>query len=269
MIHPAAIIHPEALIAADVSIGPFAVVETGVILGAGCRLAAHAIVRSGSELGQGVQVDSFAVIGGMPQMRAAVPEPGRVRIGDRCVIREGVTIHRPTKADGVTSLGADCYLMAQSHVGHDSTVEEQVTLANNVMLAGHVFVGARTFVGGGAGIHQFVRVGQGAMIAGNAAISYDVPPFAIAADRNDVCGLNLVGLRRQGLTGAALADLKRCFRAVFRGRGNPQQRAAAALAAGDCGLHDQGRLFLEFFASGKRGFARARSQRDGEAATES
>lgn len=265
MIDPTAQIHSSAILAPDVAVGAFAVVEAGVVVGPGCRLAAHAIVRSGSTLGAAVQVDSFAVVGGLPQMRTPTGEPGRVAIGDRTVLREGVTIHRATKADGVTRIGNDCFLMAHSHVAHDCTVLDSVTLANNAMLAGHVTVGPHTFVGGGAGIHQFVRIGPLAMIAGNAAISYDVPPYTIAADRNDLCGLNAVGLRRQGLGGAVLADLKRCFRAVFFAGGDPRKLAAAALAAGACGTTEQGRLFLEFFAGGKRGSARARSRKDASA----
>jgi UDP-N-acetylglucosamine acyltransferase len=264
MIHPTAAVHPAAELGPDVEIGPFAVVEADTRIGAGCRIAAHAIVRSGSDLGEAVTVDSFAVVGGLPQMRTPVQQPGRVAIGARCVLREGVTVHRSTKADGTTSVGTDCYLMAHSHVGHDSIVGNTVTLANNVMLAGHVQVGDQTFVGGGAGVHQFVRIGQGAMIAGNAAISYDVPPYAIAADRNDICGLNLVGIRRQGVPTPAVADLKQCFRAVFHHLGDPRQLAARALQAAACGSEPPGRSFLEFFAGGRRGFARTRHHK-GEA----
>lgn len=263
MIHPAASVHPEAVLGRDVRIGAFAVVEQGVVLGAGCQLAEHVVLRRGVELGEGVTVDSFSVLGGMPQMRGWTPVPSSVKVGARTVIREAVTINRPTKEGACTSIGADCYLMANSHVGHDCAVGDFVTLANNVMLAGHVHVGAYTFVGGGAGIHQFVRIGEGVMVAGNAAISYDVPPFAMAADRNDICGLNLVGLRRRGIAASAVVDIKRCFRSVFAGTGNVRARAEAALASGSCGSEAQGRLFLEFFSGGKRGFAQSRRHKHG------
>ena len=268
MIHPTAVVHPSAKLGDQVQIGEYAIVEADVVVGAGSRIAAHAIVRCGSELGARVTVDSFAVVGGMPQMRSDDQPAGRVKIGDGTVLREGVTVHRATRQDGFTTVGADCFLMAQSHVGHDCTVGNSVTLANNVMLAGHVQVGDRTFVGGGAGVHQFVRIGEGAMIGGNASISYDVPPFAIAADRNDICGLNLVGIRRQGIPTAAVADLKRCFHAVFRGRGNPRERAATALQQLDCGSEAPGRTFLEFFAGGRRGFARTRLEHTAEGQAE-
>ena len=221
-------------------------------------------MRTGSSLGIGVKIDSFAVVGGEPQMRVHDAEAvgGTVKIGDRTVIREAVTINRPTRRGGETRVGADCFLMANCHVGHDSMIGDFVTLANNVMLGGNVTLGDHCFIGGGAGLHQFVRVGEGAMIAGNAAISYDVPPFATAADRNDICGLNLLGIRRRGFSADVLPDLKRCYRAVFLGSGNLRAEAAAVLAAGSFGKTPQGYLFLEFFAGGKRGFGHARGQRD-------
>ena len=123
------------------------------------------------------------------------------------MLREGVTISKPSKQGGATVIGEDCFLMANSHVGHDCRVADGVTLANNVMLAGHVEVGAGTFVGGGAGIHQFVRIGGRAMIGGNASISYDVPPFAMAAERNEVRGLNFVGLRRRKTPAPVVLDI--------------------------------------------------------------
>ncbi|MBL9078277.1 MAG: acyl-ACP--UDP-N-acetylglucosamine O-acyltransferase [Planctomycetes bacterium] len=261
MIHPTALVDAGASIGADVSIGPYALVAGDVVVGDGCRIGAHAIVRERSQLGRAVVVDSFAVIGGAPQSRGTCHGTGWVRIGDGTVLREGVTVNQPTLADGATVIGRDCMLMANSHVGHDSVVGDTVTLANCVLLAGHVQIGDRVFLGGGAGVHQFVRIGQGAMIGGNASISYDVPPYAIAAERNSIHGLNLVGIRRQGLPKAAVADLKRCYHAVFCDTGNLRARAAAALASSELGTEPPGRAFLEFFASGKRGFAQVRTRR--------
>lgn len=267
MIHPSAIVPPELLARRDLRIGAFAVIETNVALGEGCVIGEHAVVRAGSELGAGVVVDSFAVVGGAPQMRGAVPAAGVVRIGARSALREGVTVNRPTQAEGVTSLGEDCMLMANCHVGHDCKVGNGVTLANNVMLAGHVIVGDGSFVGGGAGVHQFVRIGAGAMIGGNASISYDVPPYAIAAERNQIHGLNLVGLRRSKMPSSSVADLKRCYHAVYSGPGDLRARVAGLLAERACCEDNAGRRFLEFFAGGKRGFTRPRLRTgaDGEA----
>lgn len=263
MIHPSAVVDPSVALPAGTRIGAFAVVEADAVLGEGCTIGEHAVVRSGCELGRGVVIDSFAVVGGTAQMRGDVPLGGRVRIGARSVLREGVTVNRPTKADGVTSVGADCMLMANSHVGHDCVVGDNVTLANNVMLAGHVYVGAGTFLGGGAGVHQFVRIGQGVMVGGNASISYDVPPFAIAAERNQIHGLNVVGLRRSKMPHDQVVDLKRCYHSVYCGPGDLRARVRALLAERVCCADTPGRRFLEFFAGGKRGFCRPRL-RDGE-----
>jgi UDP-N-acetylglucosamine acyltransferase len=264
MIDPRAAVHPT-VDTQGATVGAFAVVEAGVVLRPGCIVREHAIVRSGSELGPGVVVDSFCVVGGLPQMRGGAVAAGRVTIGAGSVLREGVTVHRPTKADSSTSVGKDCFLMAQSHVGHDCVVDDGVTLANNVMLAGHVHVGAGTFVGGGAGVHQFVRIGQGAMVGGNASISYDVPPFAIAAERNQIHGLNVVGLRRSKMAHADVADLKRCYHAVYCGPGDLRARVQQLLAERGCCVDNPGRRFLEFFAGGKRGFCRPRPRRGGDA----
>jgi UDP-N-acetylglucosamine acyltransferase len=262
MIHATAVVHPTAVLGHGVTVGEFALIGERVVIGDGSTIHAHAIVRAGCELGRQVVVDSFAVVGGAPQSRGVCHGSGRVRVGDRTVLREGVTINLPTLADGLTEVGADCMLMAGSHVGHDSRVGNSVTLANGALLAGHVHVGDGTFIGGGAGVHQFVRIGQGAMIGGNASISYDVPPYAIAAERNEICGLNLVGIRRQGIAKTAVADLKRCYHAVFCGTGNLRERAAKALDDETCGSEAQGRSFLEFFAGGRRGFAQERVRRD-------
>lgn len=259
-IHDKACIHPTAALGANVRVGAFAVIEEHAVLGDGCQIASHAIVRAGCRLGSEVCVDSFAVVGGEPQVRVRKPTTGHVEIGDRTVVREGVTVNLPTKENGLTKVGAECLLMAYSHVGHDSRIDDGVTLANNVMLAGHVQVGRSAFLGGGAGVHQFVRIGAGAIIGGNASISYDVAPYVMAAERNEIRGLNLIGLRRQGITAAALSDLKRCYHAVFGGAGDMRRSAAQALEGGCVGMEAHGRVFLEFFAAGGRGFVRARAK---------
>jgi UDP-N-acetylglucosamine acyltransferase len=250
-------IHPTAEIGADVSIGPFAYVGPHAVIGDGCVLATHAVVHRGARLGPGVRVDSFAVVGGDPQMIGFDPaiESG-VTIGAGTHIREHVTVHRSTKPGERTVVGENCYLMANSHVGHDSKVEDRVTLANNVMLAGHVHVGANCFLGGGSGIHQFVRVGEGAMVGGNASISRDVPPFTIVAERNALYGLNVVGLRRRKFDSAQVAQLKRAFRAVYGDVGDLRARAREAILAIEGGV--LATPFLAFFEGGKRGFVRLR-----------
>jgi UDP-N-acetylglucosamine acyltransferase len=237
-----------------VSVHPTAIIEEGVILGAGCVVQAHAIIRRHSVLAEGVVVHPFAVVGGDPQYLKFDPATvSGVHVGVGTVIREHVTINRSIHAGKNTIIGARCFLMANAHAGHDCVVADDVVLANNVMLAGHVEVGSFTFVGGGAGIHQFVRIGEGVMVGGLTRLTKDVAPFLMVAERDEVPGFNVVGLKRRGFSREAIRELKDCFHAVFAG-GDPRKAAAARLAAG--AASPEARRFLEFFAAGKRGFAR-------------
>jgi len=256
-VHPTAIVAATARIGENVRIGAYAIVEEGVVVGRDSVLRAHCVLRMGTVVGQGAMIDSFAVVGGDPQDQTFdLAIQSGVRVGDRVVVREGVTVNRSVKPGGVTCIGDDALLMANSHVGHDGQIGEHAVLANNVMLGGHVEVGAHAFLGGGVGVHQHVRVGEGSMVSGNASISYDVAPFTLAAGRNRIHGLNVVGLRRRQLPGKAIADLKRCYRSVFSGPGDPRRKAAAVLSSGKCGETEPGRRLLEFFAGGVRGVAR-------------
>jgi UDP-N-acetylglucosamine acyltransferase len=241
-----------------VTIHPTAVLEDGAQLGLGCVIHAHAIVTRNCVLGDGVVVHPFAVVGGDPQDLSFDPATrSGVRIGARTVIREHVTIHRATKADSWTEVGAECFLMVSCHVAHDCRLGDRVIMANAVLLAGHVHVGDGAFVGGGAVVHQFARIGEGAMIGGGARVARDVPPFTMTTERDEVVGLNVVGLRRRGLPRQTVDELKRAFRAVNVSVGNMRELAAAALASGDYSSAEA-RRFLEFFGEGRRGFVRAR-----------
>lgn len=239
------------------SVHSTAIVEEGVTLGAGCVVQAHAILRRHTVLGDGVVVHPFAVVGGDPQYLKFDPATASgVHVGAGTVIREHVTINRSIHAGKNTIVGARCFLMANTHVGHDCIVADDVVLANNAMLAGHVEIGSFTFVGGGAGIHQFVRIGEGVMVGGLTRLTKDVAPFLMVAERDEVPGFNVVGLKRRGFSRDAIRELKDCFRTVFAG-GDPRKAAAARLAAGVASA--EARRFLEFFATGKRGFVRPAS----------
>ncbi len=247
-------------------IHPTAILEDGVEIGRDCDIHAHAILRRGTVLGERVTVHPFAVLGGDPQDLHFDPATASgVRIGAGTTIREQVTVNRSTRAGADTQVGAGCFLMAGSHVAHDCVVGDNVVVANNVMLAGHVHIGANCFLGGAAGFHQFVRVGEGAIVSGASRIAQDVPPFAMAAERNEVIGLNLIGLRRRGVPREAIRELKDAFRVVYFTPGNIREVAARALAEGAFATAEA-RRFLEFFVAGKRGFARAR--RDGPEETD-
>jgi len=240
------------------NVHPTAIIEDGARLGEGCVVHAYAIVTRHSVLGGGVVVHPFAVVGGDPQdLRFDPATVSGVRVGARTVIREHVTIHRSTKPDGCTEVGADCFLMAGSHVAHDCRVADKVILANDVLLAGHVQVGEGTFIGGGVGIHQFGRIGEGVMVGGGARVSLDVPPYSLVAERDEIVGLNVVGLRRRGLPRATLVEIKKAFRDVNVPAGNMREIAAAALASGAY-ASSEARRYLEFFGGGKRNIARAR-----------
>lgn len=240
-------------------IDPRALVEEGAKLGNDCRILAGAVITRHAVLGDRVTVHPGAVVGGEPQYLKFDPEtPSEVRVGDDTVIRENVTVNRGLKPGSATVVGARCYLMANAHAGHDCELADDVVLANNVMLAGHVTVGAFTFVGGGVGIHQFARIGASCMVAGLARVTVDQPPFTMIAERDELIGLNLVGLKRRGVAREAIAELKALFRAVYGESGNIREVAARWKAQVKSG---EGAAFLEFFAGGKRGFARPRRER--------
>ncbi len=259
-IHPTAIVSETAVIGAGSVVGPYSIIEDGAVLGEGCTVAAHAIVRRGVVLGDAVTVDSFAVIGGDPQSLTFDPSTkSGVVIGNNVVIREGCTFHRGSSDGANTVIGDGCFFMAQAHVAHDCKLGKDVVMANNVMLAGHVTIGSNVFIGGGVGIHQFCRIGSYVMIAGNASIAADVPPYVMAAERNTAHGLNMVGLRRGGFDRADIADLKKCYRTVYFGGGNLKKKAAEVVSGGEFGLSDIAAEFLAFFEHGKRGFVQSTS----------
>jgi len=240
------------------SIHPTAIIERDAQLGNECDLQAGAIIRRHTILGDHVIVHPYAVIGGDPQdLHFDRKLESGVRIGAGTTIREHVTVSRSTKPGGCTEIGEGCFLMANAHVAHDCIVGKNVVLANNVMLAGHVAVGDFTFLGGGVGVHQFCRIGEGVMISGNASISRDIPPYVMVAERDEVIGLNLIGLKRRGVSRDAVAELKRVFHAVYFTPGNIRHVAASALGEGGF-RSSEAKRFLEFFTSGKRSFARAR-----------
>lgn len=237
-------------------IHPTAIIEPGAQLGVDCEVMAGAVVTRHAVLGDRVVVHPGAVVGGDPQfLKFDRRTPSLVRVGEGSVIREHVTINRSIHEGKATVVGARCFLMAASHAGHDCEIADDVVLANNTMLAGHVAVGAFTFVGGGTGVHQFVRIGDGVMIGGLARITRDLAPFTIVAERDEVSGLNLVGLKRRGFPRETIRELKDAFRAVYSKTGDIRALAATALAS-EVFVSAEARRFLAFFAEGKRGFAR-------------
>lgn len=241
-------------------IHPTAILEEGVELGRDCVIHPHAVLRRGTVLGDRVTVHSFAVLGGEPQdLRFDAATLSGVMIGSGTTVREHVTVNRSTKPGTSTQVGENCFLMAACHVAHDCVVGNHVVIANAVLLAGHVHIGDNCFLGGAALFHQFVRIGEGAIISGGSRAAQDVPPYAMAAERNEIIGLNLIGLKRRGVPRDAIRELKDAFRIVYFSAGNIREVAANTLAHGTFKSAEVHR-FLEFFTTGKRGFARARRE---------
>lgn len=260
-IHPTAIIDPSVQLPDEVTVGPFAVLEAGVVLGPGCKIGPHAVLRTGAQLGAHCLVDAHAVIAGDPQdLRFDGNISSFVILGDGVTVREGATVHRATSAGAATRIGNAAFIMAYAHIGHDCSVGNHAIIANNVMMAGNVHIGGHSFVGGGAAFHQFVRVGESVMISGMSRVARDAPPFTMVAERDELIGLNLVGIKRRQLPRASVLDVKLCYRAVFGKPGIPPRTAAANALQQGLGNTPEGQRFLQFFAhgQGQRGFVAPR-----------
>ena len=217
-VHPTAVVSSLAELGSRVTIGPFAVIEDDVVVGDDCSIAAHTVIKSGTVLGTGNEVCEGAVLGGKPQHLRAGEQLGSLRIGNDNVFREHVTIHRGLNASDCTTIGDGNLLMVNVHIAHDCQIANRTVLVNNVMIAGHVSVGDGAYFGGAAGIHQFCRVGRLAMIGGQAHLSQDVPPFVLVDGiSTTVVGLNLVGLRRAGISRDEMKQLKAAYRLIYRG----------------------------------------------------
>ena len=252
LIHPTAIVEPGARLGDGVELGAYAYVGAQVELGAGTKLHHHASVEGNTVLGSGCELFPYACIGGRSQdLKFRGGNPG-LRVGDRNVFREYVTLHCATHDGAFTRVGSGNTLLAGCHVAHDCVLVDGVILANGCMLGGHVHAGDRAFISGGVAVHQFCRIGGGSLTSGNAVITEDLPPNGLAHGRNELAGLNLIGLRRRGVPARAVAELKRAYHAVYAPGQACAARAQAELATGS--YHTaEGRAFLEFFLGGKRG----------------
>jgi len=218
VIHSTAIVDKGAELASDVEIGPYSVIRNDVFIGAGTTIGSHVVIEPYVTIGRNCRIFQYAAIGAPPQSVKFEGEKTYLKIGDRTVIREFVTIHRGTGfGGGVTQVGADNFLMAYTHIAHDCMTGRNVVMANNATLAGHITIDDYATVGGLVAIHQFVRVGEHAFIGGKSAVVKDVPPYVIAAgDRAKLHGLNSVGLKRHGFSPQTLLALKRAYRIIFR-----------------------------------------------------
>jgi UDP-N-acetylglucosamine acyltransferase len=250
MIHPTAIVHPQAKLHSSVRVGAFAVIDADVEVGENCVVGPHVYLTGVTKIGSGNKFHAGAVIGDAPQDLKYKDEPTRVRIGDHNVFREHVTVHRATKTDGETVIGSNNFLMANAHVAHNCVIGDHVIIANGALLGGHAVVQDRAFISGNCLVHQFTRVGTLAIMQGGSAISKDLPPFCVALRDNEICGLNVIGLRRAGFSAEQRLELKKIYHALFRGGKN--LRTALAEAQKNF-TSPAAKTVLEFVASAKRG----------------
>lgn len=224
-IHPTAAIESGAKIGENVKIGAFTYIDRDVEIGNACEIGSHVTILRYTRLGNGCQVHAGAVLGDTPQDLAFRDTKSYVIVGDRCVLREGVTIHRGTHEGTVTRVGNDCLLMGFSHLAHNVQVGNGVIISNGALLAGYAEVGDRAFISGNSLIHQFTRIGRLAMLSGGTATHKDVLPFCMThtLSRSSVMGLNIVGLRRAGFSIEERSLLKKAFKRLYKSGLNVSQ----------------------------------------------
>ncbi|HAZ14043.1 MAG: acyl-[acyl-carrier-protein]--UDP-N-acetylglucosamine O-acyltransferase [Bdellovibrionales bacterium GWA2_49_15] len=213
-VHATAIVSSEVILGNNVEIGPYSILDGKIKIGDGTKIYSHAVLRGNTELGKSNTVYQFCSIGEPPQDNSYKGEDTRVLIGDNNTFREYVSIHRgTTKENRITTLGSNCLLMAKVHIAHDAVVGNNCTIVNSVNLAGHVKMGDRVIIGGGTNIGQFITLGRGAYIGGATAIDRDIPPFCTAyGNRVRLKGINIIGLRRTGVSKPVIAEVVDFFR---------------------------------------------------------
>ncbi|WP_305043682.1 acyl-ACP--UDP-N-acetylglucosamine O-acyltransferase [Geoalkalibacter sp.] len=256
MIHATAIIHPAAQVGKDVRIGPYAVVGEHVVIGDRTTVGPHAVIEGRTAIGCDNQIFQFASVGAIPQDLKYRGEETTLRIGDRNIVREFVTLHLGTASGGgETVIGNGNLFMAYCHVAHDCHVGNQVIMANGSTLAGHVSVQDHAILGGLSAIHQFSRVGAHVMISGGAMVNQDIPPFTIAqGDRARTVGLNLVGLKRRGFSDETISAIKLAYRLVFRS--GLRLEDALKKIMDEVGSVPEVASFVGFIRDSQRGIAR-------------
>lgn len=265
-IDPTARVASGAVIGPDVQIGPYCTIGDNVKLGAGVRLISHVNVTGHTTIGARTVVYPFASLGTPPQSLGYKGEPTRLEVGEDNDIREHVTMNTGTAADrGVTTVGNGCFFMVGSHVAHDCVVGNKVIFANNVLLGGHSQIGDNVVFGGGVAVRQFVRIGEGAMIVGLSGVRADVIPFGMAhGPLADLVGLNVVGMRRRGLSKSDVHRVRSAYQDLFFGEGEFKPRVDKVAA--EYADHELVMRIIAFIRAGKRPLTMAtlRNAADGD-----
>ncbi|MEN9636403.1 MAG: hypothetical protein RL077_4807 [Verrucomicrobiota bacterium] len=254
-IHPTAIIESGAQLGLGVVVGAYGFVGRGVTLGAGTRLHHHASVEGHTTLGEQCEIFPYACIGGKTQdMKFRGGQPG-LRVGDRNIFREYVTIHTATNDGDFTVMGSDNVLLGACHVAHDCVIGSHTVMSNGAMLAGHVTIEDYVVIGGYGGIHQFCRLGAYAMLSATAKLVHDLPPFFIAdGTPAEVRAINRVGLERNGFNAEQLDRVKQIYRILYR-EGLNRTQALEKLSSQPEAVSDEFRRVLNFARSSERGLA--------------
>jgi len=252
-IHPTAIVDPRACLEPGVRIGPFSIVGPEVVLGAGVEVGNHVTLESRVVLEAGVKVGHGSVLGGAPQdLKFKDGTPSGVRVGAGTVIREHVTIHRATTAEGWTEIGRNCLIMAMAHVAHDCRLADHVIVINFAGLTGHCTVGERATVGGLAGVVPFTRIGAYAYLGGCGKLASDLPPFMLADGLPaTVRGVNVIGLRRAGVPPATRRAIQDAHALLYRKGLSP--KAALDRIRREVAPSPHITLLIEFIETSRRG----------------
>lgn len=215
-IHPTALVSADAQLGDNVEVGAFAIIDGAVTLGDDCVLRPGAHVYGPTTLGKGNIVFSGAILGERPQHLKYNNEPTTLEIGDRNIFREHVTIHRGTTHSMKTKIGNDNFFMVNSHVAHDCVIGNRCVLVNGALIAGHCVLEDSVILSGNSAIHQFVRVGRLALLAGGSVTQKDIPPFIIQIGQDNIGGINLIGMKRAGMSREQIQAIRTAFRILFR-----------------------------------------------------
>ncbi len=254
MIHSTAVIHPEAKIADDVSIGPYTVIEQHVEIGSGTKIGPHVVINGHTRIGRNNQFYQFSSIGEANQDKKYQGEPTRTIIGDNNVIRECCTIHRGTAQDRQeTRIGNDNLLMAYTHIAHDCIIGNHIIIANSSNIAGHVVIDDWAILGGFSGVHQFCHIGAHAFLGIRSHITQDILPFVLFAE-GAPRSINVEGIKRRGFTAEEISSLRKAYKIIFRQGLRIEEAKVKVEALGkDSRVISQ---MIEFLENSQRGIAR-------------
>ncbi|HEX5363273.1 MAG TPA: acyl-ACP--UDP-N-acetylglucosamine O-acyltransferase [Gallionella sp.] len=256
MIHPTAIVHPNAKLAADVEVGAYSIIGEHVEIAEGTVIGPHVVINGHTRIGRHNRIFQFCSLGEIPQDKKYANEPTRLEIGDHNTIREFCTFNLGTAQDvGVTRVGNHNWIMAYVHLAHDCQVGNNTIFANNSQLAGHVHVGDYAILGGFTVVHQFVRIGEHIITGMGTILFKDVPPYVLAS--GNPCaphGINSEGLKRRGFSSEAIMSIKRAYKTLYKS-GLSLDEAKAAIDA-QLAEHAELQLLADFLATSTRGIVR-------------